>query len=111
MLRPLEGLLERRVSWGDEKSKVRHFAKAAIRPAHRATRVRQARAAEPAAAACDLPWSAVQGHTYLGGDGIFCSGVCLRVLSLLSLLLLLWLLWVVVGLVDASEASVDRAGS
>src|SRR5690349_21049251 len=44
--------------------------------------------------------------THLGGDGILCSGVCLRGLSLLSLLCV-----VPVGLVDATEASVDKAGS
>lgn len=42
----------------------------------------------------------------LGGDGIFFSGVALLVLSLLSLLLLC-----AAGLLDATEASVDRAGS
>lgn len=46
-------------------------------------------------------------QTYLGGEGIFFSGVSLRVLlSLLSLLLSL-----IAGLVGANEASVDSAGS
>lgn len=45
--------------------------------------------------------------TYLGGDGIFFSGVgLLALLSLLSLRM-----FCVVGLVDATEASVESAGS
>lgn len=44
--------------------------------------------------------------TYLGGDGIFCSGVFLLILKLLSLLALC-----AAGLFDATDASVDRAGS
>lgn len=44
--------------------------------------------------------------TYLGGDGIFLSGVSFLVLSLLSVMLLF-----AAGLCDATEASVDRAGS
>lgn len=43
--------------------------------------------------------------TYLGGDGIFIDGESLLILSLLSLSLY------ALGLVDAREASVDRAGS
>jgi hypothetical protein len=46
------------------------------------------------------------GTTYLGGDGIFCSGV-----SLLELLLLSLLERCAGGLFDATDASVDRAGS
>jgi hypothetical protein len=44
--------------------------------------------------------------TYLGGDGIFCSGVFLIILKLLSLLALC-----AAGLFDATDASVERAGS
>jgi hypothetical protein len=44
--------------------------------------------------------------TYLGGDGILCSGVFLIILKLLSLLALC-----AAGLFDATDASVDRAGS
>jgi hypothetical protein len=44
--------------------------------------------------------------TYLGGDGIFCSGVVLLISTLLSLLV-----WCVGGLFDATDASVDKAGS
>lgn len=44
--------------------------------------------------------------TYLGGDGIFRSGVSLVILTLLSLLLLC-----AAGLFDATDASVDKAGS
>jgi len=44
--------------------------------------------------------------TYLGGDGIFRSGVSLLILTLLSLLLLC-----AAGLFDATDASVDKAGS
>jgi hypothetical protein len=44
--------------------------------------------------------------TYLGGEGILCSGVFLLILKLLSLLALC-----ATGLFDATDASVDRAGS
>jgi hypothetical protein len=44
--------------------------------------------------------------TYLGGDGIFCSGVFLIILKLLSLLAPC-----AAGLFDATDASVERAGS
>ena len=57
---------------------------------------------------CDKPAAGEMHHnrsTYLGGDGIFIDGDSLLVLSLLPLSLC------GVGLVDASEASVDSAGS
>jgi hypothetical protein len=44
--------------------------------------------------------------TYLGGDGILCSGVSLLTLTLLSLLASC-----AMGLFDATDASVDKAGS
>jgi hypothetical protein len=79
------------------------FAKAEIRKLRPVTAAR--------CASCVLshffqPLRVMCSTTYLGGDGIFDSGEFLLILLLLSLLVLC-----AGGLFDATDASVDRAGS
>lgn len=87
MLRPLEGLLGAG-SVGDENEV--QMPSFAISP--------RARLATGATTAAHWPRC-----TYLGGDGILVDGASLLALSLLS--------WSCAGLVDASDARVESAGS
>jgi hypothetical protein len=101
MLRPFEGLLSIAVSGGARRKVEVQHAKAEIR------KLRQGVIARSAAPHSHATLSRVLAHvriTYLGGDGIFCSGVVLLKSTLLPLLC-------VGGLFDAADASEDKAGS
>jgi hypothetical protein len=94
-----------RVSGGAGRKVEVPCAKAEIRKLRRVADATRATACSHASFA-QVSQARVKQSTYLGGDGIFCSGESLLILTLLSLLV-----WCAAGLVDATDASVDKAGN